>query len=98
VECRYFMKFEWSYFGSACCCSHMVGHAGSLTGIVHADVILTQSKVKVTGLLNFRKLPKPCMLAAMTFSALARLSGLFLLLVLLFLFFLCFMCIVVQFK
>ena len=38
----------------------MVGHAGSPTGIVHADMTLTQSKVKVkvTGLLKFRKLPK----------------------------------------
>jgi len=27
---------------------------------------LTRSKVKVTGLLNFRQLAKPCMLAAMT--------------------------------
>jgi len=39
----------------------MVGHAGSTTGIVHADVTLTRSKVKVkvTGLLSFRKLAKP---------------------------------------
>jgi len=46
----------------------MVGHAGSPTGIVHADMTLTRSKVKVkvTGLLNFRELAKPCMLAAMT--------------------------------
>jgi len=41
----------------------MVGYAGSTTGIVHADVTLTRSKVTVTGLLNFRKLAKPCMLA-----------------------------------
>jgi len=48
----------------------MVGHAGSTTGIVHADMILTRSKVKVkvTGLLNFPKL-------AMTISPIARLSG-----------------------
>ena len=41
----------------------MVGHAGSATGTVHADMTLTRSKVKVklTGLLNFRKLAKPCM-------------------------------------
>ena len=34
--------------------------AGSPTCIVHADVTLARSKVKVkvTGLLNFRKLPK----------------------------------------
>ena len=55
----------------------MVRHAGSTTGIVHADVTLTQSKVKVkiTGLLNFRKLAKPCTLAAMTVGPLAGLSG-----------------------
>jgi len=39
----------------------MVGRAGSTTGVVHADVTLTRSKVKVTGLLNFQKLAKPCM-------------------------------------
>jgi len=35
---------------------------------VHADMTLTRSKVnvKVTGLLNLRKLAKPCMLSAMT--------------------------------
>ena len=46
----------------------MVVHAGSTTGIVHADMTLTRSKVKVkvTGLLNLRKFAKPCMLAAMT--------------------------------
>jgi len=35
---------------------------------VYVDVTLARSKVevKVTGLLNFRQLPKPCMLAAMT--------------------------------
>jgi len=56
----------------------MVGHAGSTTGIVHADMTLTRSKfkIKVTGLLNFRKLAKPCMLVAMTVSPLAGLSGL----------------------
>jgi len=55
----------------------VVGHAGSTTGIVHADISLTRSKVKVkaTGLLNFRQLAKPCMLAAMTVSPLAGLSG-----------------------
>ena len=33
----------------------MVEHAGSPTGIMHADMTLTRSKVKVkvTGLLNF---------------------------------------------
>ena len=51
----------------------MIVHAGSTTGIVHADMTLTRSKVKVkvTGLLNFRKLAKPCMLAAMVVSPLA---------------------------
>jgi len=41
----------------------MVGRAGSTIGTVHADVTLTLSKVnvKVTGLLNFRKLAKQCM-------------------------------------
>ena len=52
----------------------MVGHAGSHTGIVHDDMTFNRSKVKVTGLLNFRKLAKPCILAAMTISCLARLS------------------------
>jgi len=47
----------------------MAGHA---TGIVYADMTLTRSKVKVkvAGLLNFQKLPKPCMLVAMTVSPL----------------------------
>ena len=31
----------------------MVGRAGSPTRTVYVDVTLTQSKVKVTGLLNF---------------------------------------------
>jgi len=53
----------------------MVWHAGSTTGIVHADMTLTRSKVKVTGLLNFPQLAKPCMLAAMTVSPLPGLSG-----------------------
>jgi len=44
----------------------MVGRAGSPTHTVYADVTLSRSKVKVTGLLNFRQLAKPCMLAAMT--------------------------------
>ena len=56
----------------------MVGHAGSPTGIVHADMTLTRSKVKVTGLLNVQKLLKPCMLAVMTVSPLAGLSSLLL--------------------
>ena len=46
----------------------MVEHAGSPTRTVYVGVTLTRSKVKVslTGLLNFGKLAKPCMLAAMT--------------------------------
>jgi len=46
----------------------MVGPAGRPTCTVYADLTLTRSKVKVkvTGLLNFRQLEKPCMLAAMT--------------------------------
>jgi len=43
----------------------MVGYAVSPTYTVYVDVTLTRSKVKVTGLLNFRQLAKPCMLAAM---------------------------------
>ena len=34
----------------------MVGYAGSTIRIVHADVALTRSKAKVTGLLKLRKL------------------------------------------
>jgi len=59
----------------------MVEHAGSPTGIVYVDMTFNRSKVKVkiTVLLNFRKLAKPCMLTAMTVSPLAaRLSGFFL--------------------
>ena len=48
----------------------MVGYAGSATYklTAYVDMTLTRSKVKVkvTGLLNFRQLAKPCMLAAMT--------------------------------
>jgi len=46
----------------------MVGYAGSPTRTVYVGVTLTRSKVKVnvTGLLNFRQLAKPCMLAAMS--------------------------------
>jgi len=72
------MKSKWPYFGNAWGYSQMVGRAGSPTGIVHADVTLTRSKVKVMGLLNFLKLwlwlqlswKKPCVLAAMTISPL----------------------------
>ena len=46
----------------------MVGYAGSPIYTAYVDMTLTRSKVKVkvTGLLNFRRLAKPCMLAAMT--------------------------------
>jgi len=44
----------------------MVGYAGSPTRDGYVDVTMTRSKVKVTGLLNFRQLAKPCILAAMT--------------------------------
>ena len=39
----------------------MVGRADSTTGTVHAAMTLTgfKVKVKVTGVLNFRKLTKP---------------------------------------
>ena len=64
----YLTTFKWPYFSTAYCYSHAVGPAGSPTCTVYVDVTLTRSKVKVkvTGLLNFRQLPKPCMLAAMT--------------------------------
>ena len=46
----------------------MVVYAGSPTRTVYVGVTLIPSKVKVnlSGLLNFRQLAKPCMLAAMT--------------------------------
>ena len=46
----------------------MLGYPGSPTRDVYVDVTLTRSKVKVkvAGLLNFRQLAKPCMLATMT--------------------------------
>jgi len=57
-----------TYFGTGWCYSHMVGYAGSPTYTAYVDMTLSLSKVKVkvTGLLNFRQLAKPCMLAAMT--------------------------------
>ena len=56
----------------------MFGHTGSPTCTVYVGMTLTRSKVKgkVTGLLNFRKLPKPWMLVAMTISPFVGLSGL----------------------
>jgi len=58
---------SWSQYPTMCY-SHMVGYAGSTTYTAYVDMTLTRSqvKVKVTGLLNFRQLAKPCMLAAMT--------------------------------
>jgi len=46
----------------------MVGPPTSPKRTVYVDLTLTRSKVnvKVTGLLNFRQLAKPCVLAAMT--------------------------------
>ena len=44
----------------------MVGYSGSPAYTAYVGVTLTRSKVKVTELLNFRQLAKPCMLAAMT--------------------------------
>jgi len=48
----------------------MVGYAASPTYTVYVGVTLKfdsiQVKVNITGLLNFRQLAKPCMLAAMT--------------------------------
>jgi len=57
-----------TYFGTGWWYSHMVGYFGSPTYTAYVDMTLTRSKVKakVTGLLNFRQLAKPCMLAAMT--------------------------------
>jgi len=50
--------FKWPYFRIAR--SHAFGRGGSPVRIVHIDMTLTRSKVnlKVTELLEFRKLPK----------------------------------------
>jgi len=56
AECRYFMKFKWTYFGTEWGCSHIVGLAGSPSCMVYDDVTLTWCTVKVTRLLKFRKL------------------------------------------
>jgi len=57
-----------TYFGTGWRYSHMVGYAGSPTYTVYVDVTLTRSKSRSRsrGLLNFRQLAKPCMLATMT--------------------------------
>ena len=59
----------------------MVGYAGSPTYTAYVDMTLTRSKVKVkvTGLLNFRQLAKPCMLAVMTAAPLRGFLVLYLL-------------------
>jgi len=58
--------------------SQLVGHAGSTTRSVHADMTLTRSKVKVTGSLNFKNYQsRACILAAMTVIPLPGLSGCF---------------------
>jgi len=49
TECWYYSIFKGSYFPIAWGYSHMVGYAGSSICIVHADMTLTWSKVKVTG-------------------------------------------------
>ena len=58
AQCRYYMNFKWPYFRTAWGYSHMIGHIGSPTSSVHADMTLTwfKVKVKVTELLSFRKL------------------------------------------
>jgi len=38
AKCRYFRNFKWPYFRSASCYSYTVGHAGSPTRTVYADV------------------------------------------------------------
>ena len=55
AECWYYTNFKWPYFPNGWGYSHMVRHAGSPICIAHADMTLTWSKVKVTGLLKFRK-------------------------------------------
>ena len=61
IQMATYFRTGWRY-------SHMVGYAASPTYTAYVDMTLTWSKVnvKVTGLLNFRQLAKPCMLAAMT--------------------------------
>jgi len=44
----------------------MVGYAGTYNAYVDMTLTRSKVKVKVTGLLNFRQLAKPCMLAAMS--------------------------------
>jgi len=56
AECQYYTNFKWPYFRIAWGYSHISSPVGSSTHIVHADVTLTRSKVKVMELLKFRKL------------------------------------------
>jgi len=61
----YYTNFTWPYFGATRHYRHTVGRAGSsTTGSVYADMTLTRSKVKVkvTGLLKLRQLPKIALL------------------------------------
>jgi len=55
-ECRYYRNFKGPYFRIAGSYGHMFGYASSAICIVHADMTLTRSKVKVMGLLKFRRL------------------------------------------
>ena len=69
MECRYFMTFKWPHISVlADATVTWLGTLVVLHILRYVDMTLTRSKVKVkvTGLLNFRQLAKPCMLAAMT--------------------------------
>ena len=57
-KCWYFTKVKWPYFCTEWDYSHMFRLVSSPTCIVHADVTLTQSKVKAMELLKFQKLLK----------------------------------------
>ena len=56
------MKFTWPYCVTVWGYSHMVGCTGSPTRIVHVDMTLIRSKVKVrvTWLLKFRQIAENC--------------------------------------
>jgi len=57
AECWYHTNFKWPYFHTAGGYGHKVGESGSPVCIVHIDVSLTWSKVKVKVTdLKFRKL------------------------------------------
>ena len=55
----------------------MVGYAGSPTYTAYVDMYFTRSKVKVTGLLNFRQLAEAVHAGGDDRSPLAGLSGVF---------------------